>query len=382
MNIGIDFTHDLGYSGIGTYCRSLTEAMAQREPENIYNILTLHHKIPEVQQHFSNLRAIVYSAPFPNPMLLGGKCNKMIRKYHQTIWKKKAANYDLVHFTHQGYFVPGIENAAVTIHDLIKLYNKSYTAIETTHPLFLTTKKMINDAATIFVPSEFVRNELRNYFAGCEKKVKVTYEGIKPVYRQTPPDPAVLKKYGLLDNGRFFLYVGRYESRKNLDRLILAYAQLPDTLKKDTLLVLICPTEKKSTKELQKKIAGAGLEKNVQHLVHVPDNDLVHLYNAALALLFVSFSEGFGLPLVEAMNCGCPAIIANSSSLPEISGSSSLLVDPYDTESIRQAMLAISEDSLLRNDLSKKCIVRAQRFSWQTTAQETLQGYHAMLNKP
>lgn len=82
------------------------------------------------------------------------------------------------------------------------------------------------------------------------------------------------------------------------------------------------------------------------------------------------------------MNCGCPAIIANSSSLPEISGSSSLLVDPYDTESIRQAMLAISEDSLLRNDLSKKCIVRAQRFSWQTTAQETLKGYHAMLNKP
>lgn len=75
---------------------------------------------------------------------------------------------------------------------------------------------------------------------------------------------------------------------------------------------------------LQKQIAAAGLEKILQHLVNASDNDLLHLYNAALALLFVSFSEGFGLLLVEAMNCGCPAIIANSSSHPEISGGPSL----------------------------------------------------------
>ncbi|NTV92357.1 MAG: glycosyltransferase family 4 protein [Chlorobiaceae bacterium] len=378
MNIGIDFTHDLGYSGIGTYCRSLTESMIRIEPENQYNILTLHNTIKEVQKHFTQFRNIVYSGLFPNPMVAGSSLKKLIIRTHPSIWKKLARNYDLVHFTHQGYFVPGIDNAAVTIHDLIKLYNRSYTTIETNHPLFQKTKEMINDAVTIFVPSEFVRREINNHFPGCEQKVRVTYEGIKPLYRKTPPDPATLRKYGLADNRRFFLYVGRYEARKNLDRLMLAYAQLPATLKKDTRLVLICPTEIKSTRELQKKISDAGLEKNVLHLTHVSDNDLVHLYNAAIALLFVSFSEGFGLPLVEAMNCGCPAIIANCSSLPEISGGASLLVDPHDTDSIRHAMLAISEGSQLRNDLSKKCAVRAQRFSWDTTAQETLKGYHAM----
>jgi len=192
-----------------------------------------------------------------------------------------------------------------------------------------------------------------------------------------PADSDILNKYGLHASSSFFLYVGRYEARKNLDNLLVAYSYLPDSLKKEIKLVLICPAKSAVTKEiLKKKIFELGLEQNVLHLPDVTDEDLVHFYNAALALLFVSFSEGFGLPLVEAMNCGCPAVIANCSSLPEISGSSSILIDPFDPESIRYGMLKIIDDSQLRKSLTEKCLLRAKNFSWKNTANETLNEFN------
>jgi glycosyltransferase involved in cell wall biosynthesis len=238
---------------------------------------------------------------------------------------------------------------------------------------------MIKQACQIFVPSNFVYHELLKYFPLCDNKIKVTYEGIKKKYHKITVDKDILKKYKIHADQIFFLYVGRLEARKNLYNLILAYSYLPDNLKRDIKLVLICPNEKKGTAKLQKKIADLGLNNNILHLTHVSDNDLVHFYNAAMALIFVSFSEGFGLPLVEAMNCGCPAVIANSSSLPEISDGSSILVDPADTESIRDGMMQISENSQLRQALSEKSLLRAKKFSWETTARETLKGYHDAL---
>jgi alpha-1,3-rhamnosyl/mannosyltransferase len=376
MDIGLDFTHDLGHSGIGTYSRSLTEAMIRIEPENLYTILTLQNQIPEVRKHFPNQSKLVYSGLFQNPMLLGGSFKKLIRNRHKKIWIKQAQKHDIVHFTHQDYFVHGIPNAAVTIHDIIKLYNKTFTITDKTSPRFLHTEDMINNACQIFVPSNFVHNELLHYFPCCKNKIIITYEGVKSIYRELAVDQNLLVKYGLNPNSNFFLYVGRLETRKNLDNIMLAYSYLPDNLKKDIKIVLICPSEKKGTAKLKEKIADLGLSNNILHLTNVSDNDLVHFYNAALALLFVSFSEGFGLPLIEAMNCGCPAVIANSSSLPEISDGSSILVDPADTESIRDGMIQISENRQLRQALSEKSLVRAKHFSWNTTAYETLKGYN------
>ena len=377
MNIGIDFTHDFGYSGIGTYSRSLTEAMTKIEPGNLYNILTLRRKIQKVKTHFTQNRSLAFLDPFPNPMMLGTSLKSFIQGTHKNIWKKQAHLYDIVHFTHQDFFVPGIPNAAVTIHDIIPLYDKTFSVVDKNTPSYLKTAETIRHARTIFVPSKFVYNELQNHFPFCENKIRVTYEGVKSVFREMPADSDILNKYGLHASSSFFLYVGRYEARKNLDNLLVAYSYLPDSLKKEIKLVLICPAKSAVTKEiLKKKIFELGLEQNVLHLPDVTDEDLVHFYNAALALLFVSFSEGFGLPLVEAMNCGCPAVIANCSSLPEISGSSSILIDPFDPESIRYGMLKIIDDSQLRKSLTEKCLLRAKNFSWKNTANETLNEFN------
>jgi len=375
MNIGIDFTHDLGHSGIGTYSRSLTEAMIRIEPENRYNIITLRHKIPEVQQHFPTQKEIIYTAPFPNPMMIGGTFKKSIIKHHKRIWKKESTKYDLVHFTHQDYFVHDIQNAAVTIHDIIKIYDKEYKVTDKKSARYLHTAGMIKHACQIFVPSHFVHQELIHYFPLCKNKINITYEGVKSIYQQKTIDTDSLTKFGINQNEHFFLYVGRLETRKNLDNLIIAYSYLPENLRNNIKLVLICPSEKKATKNLQEKISTLRLKNNIIHLTNVPDHDLVHFYNAAIALIFVSFSEGFGLPLIEAMNCGCPAIIANCSSLPEISAGSSILVNPSDTESICDGMVKISENRQLRQTLSEKSLLRAKYFSWNSTAYETLKGY-------
>ncbi len=374
MKIGIDFTHDLGYSGIGTYSRSLTEAMMQIEPENKYTALTLLNTVPEVRKHFPLQKEISYAGIFPDPMLFGSLLKKKIWKLHKPIWKKQARKYDLVHFTHQGFFISGIPNAAVTIHDIIPIYNKTFTSIDRTK--LSATAEKIKHACYIFVPSLFVQNEMLNYFPECEHKIKVTYEGSKEIYHQKPVDHKIIEKYGLQANSNFFLYVGRYEARKNLENLMLAYSHLPEALQQEVKLVLICPADKKSTAYLYKRIAELGLQKNTLHLQNVSDEELVHFYNKALALLFVSYSEGFGLPLVEAMNCGCPSIIANCSSLPEISGGSSILVEPASVESIRDGMMKIIDDPELRSTLSEKSLLRAKTFSWHTTALETLKGYH------
>ncbi len=375
MNIGLDFTHDLGHSGIGTYSRSLIEAMIRIEPENQYNILTLRHKIPEVRQHFPHQNKIAYTAPFQNPGMIGGRLKKLIIKHHKQIWKKQSTKYDLVHYTHQDYFVHNIRNAAVTIHDIIKIYDKEYKVTDKNSTRYLHTAEMIKHARHIFVPSHFVHQELLHYFPLCKDKINITYEGVKNIYQKAVVNTDILRKFNIRQNEQFFIYVGRLETRKNLDNLIIAYSYLPENLKKDIKLVLICPSAKKATKHLQEKINILGLKNNIVHLTNVSDHDLVHFYNAAIALIFVSYSEGFGLPLIEAMNCGCPAIIANCSSLPEISAGSSILVNPADTESICDGMVQISENRQLRQTLSEKSLLRASNFSWNTTAYETLKGY-------
>ena len=375
MHIGIDFTHDLNHSGIGTYSRSLTDAMIRIEPENRYTVLTLRKKTAKIIQHFNDKDLPNFSDPFPNPLMFGSTWIPLIMQYHKTLWKNNAQKYDLVHFTHQSYFVPGIPNATLTIHDIIPLYNRSFTNIDTGNKIFQALKIAIRQAPQIFVPTEFVRQELLNYFPESKNKITVTYEGSKPVFRKMPADGSVLQRHGLNPAAPFFLYVGRYEERKNLDRLMQAYSGLSPSAKKEIRLVLVCPAGKKSSEMLQNRIADLKLGRNVLHLKNVSDQELAHFYNAALALVFVSLSEGFGLPLLEAMNCGCPAVISNTSALPEISGGSSILVNPADVESIRSGMIQISEDTQIRRRLSEKGLQQANLFSWENAARLTLAGY-------
>lgn len=165
----------------------------------------------------------------------------------------------------------------------------------------------------------------------------------------------------------YFLYLGRTAPYKNVRRLIAAFAQGSQ----DTELWIAGPPDRRYTPSLQLQADQLGVGARVKFLNYVDYADLPSLLNQAIALVFPSLWEGFGLPALEAMACGTPVITSNRSSLPEVVGDAGLLVDPEQVGEIADAMRAIECDLPLRNTLRIKGLNRAQQFSWLKTGQAT-----------
>jgi len=171
-----------------------------------------------------------------------------------------------------------------------------------------------------------------------------------------------------LPTSNYFLYIGRHDPYKNLHRVITAFAALPCEYE----LWLAGPFDPRYTPALQTAAAELNISDRVKILDYVKYQDLPTIINQAIALVFPSLWEGFGLPVLEAMACGTPVITSNISSLPEVAGDAALLVDPYNTAEITAAMQAIATESGLRSQLSKLSRTRANNFSWAKTGQSTV----------
>ena len=169
----------------------------------------------------------------------------------------------------------------------------------------------------------------------------------------------------------YFLYIGRLDPYKNVSRLIEAFASLPSN--HEYQLWLAGPSDDRYTPALKKQVQELGLTDQVKFLDYVPYEDLPKIISGAIALVFPSLWEGFGLPVLEAMACGTPVITSNLSSLPEVAGDAAILIDPYNVAEIADAMQAIANDTGLRSHLSQLGLQRAQKFSWEKTGQATVE---------
>jgi glycosyltransferase involved in cell wall biosynthesis len=167
----------------------------------------------------------------------------------------------------------------------------------------------------------------------------------------------------------YFLYIGRHDPYKNISRLISAFANLSSN--HEYQLWLAGPSDKRYTPALKKQVQELDIADRVKFLDYVPYDDLPKIISRAIALVFPSLWEGFGLPVLEAMACGTPVITSNLSSLPEVAGDAAILIDPYRVEEITDAMQAISNDLGLRSHLSQLGLERATQFSWEKTGQAT-----------
>ena len=170
-------------------------------------------------------------------------------------------------------------------------------------------------------------------------------------------------------NRPYFLYIGRHDPYKNISRVISAFAHLQP--QDEYQLWLSGPSDKRYTPALKKQVQELDIEDQVKFLDYVPYDDLPKIISGAIALVFPSLWEGFGLPVLEAMACGTPVITSNLSSLPEVAGDAAILIDPYRVEEITDAMQAIANDTGLRSHLSQLGLQRATQFSWQKTGQAT-----------
>jgi glycosyltransferase involved in cell wall biosynthesis len=176
----------------------------------------------------------------------------------------------------------------------------------------------------------------------------------------------------------YLLYVGTLQPRKNLSRLIEAFARLAgapafaDVQQSDSLRLVLAGRRGWLYDDLVAQVERLGLAGRVFFPGYVADADLPALYSGALAFVFPSLYEGFGLPVLEAGACGVPVITSNTSSLPEVAGDAALLVDPHDVDAIAEAMYRLVTDEALRAELVRRGFENVKRFSWEKCARETL----------
>jgi glycosyltransferase involved in cell wall biosynthesis len=176
---------------------------------------------------------------------------------------------------------------------------------------------------------------------------------------------------------KFILFVGTREPRKNLGRLIQAYAELPDPVQSEFSLVIVGPPGWGET-DLP---AINRLGNRVVLLEYLDAQKLALTYNRASLLVYPSLYEGFGLPPLEAMACGCPVVVSRAASLPEVCADAALYVDPLDVQSIAEGMDRVLADEELRLSLRQKGRERAEVFTWENTARETLKVFAELLSE-
>jgi glycosyltransferase involved in cell wall biosynthesis len=208
-----------------------------------------------------------------------------------------------------------------------------------------------------------------------EAKISVVHLGVEARFqpiREESQLTATRQKYGL--PGKFVLFVGLIEPRKNLETLVDAY--LADSLCEGFDLVLAGNLGWDYSR-LLKKVAASGVRNRIHMPGYIDDADLPALYSMAAAFVYPSLYEGFGLPVLEAMACGAPVITSGVSSLPEVAGDAAILVDPRDCRAVAGALRMVLGDEELREDLSQRGRQRSQLFTWERTAGKTLDVYRA-----
>jgi hypothetical protein len=236
------------------------------------------------------------------------------------------------------------------------------------HPLAkrVYTRRLIPQVARrarlIITNSEYSKWEIVRHLGIPEHRIRVTPLAASPEFMPMPRCQA---------KNPYFLYIGNLEPRKNLERLIEAFARMPQ---KDYEL-LIVGNRWYHGDAPARKARALGLNGRVKFMGYVPRSDLPVLLSTATALVYPSLLEGFGLPIVEAMACGTPVITSDNSSMKEVAGDAAALVDPRNVRAITEALTRVVEDGALREKLSRKGLERAAQFSWEKTARLTLDAY-------
>ncbi len=278
---------------------------------------------------------------------------------------------------HSPDFIPPFRRnckSIITIHDLAFLLYPHFLTKESAR-YYGQIDQAVKRTDHIIAVSESTKQDTIRLLGAPEHKITVIYESADPIYRPVN-DREILEqtksKYHI--TGDFILFVSTIEPRKNLPTLLKAYRQLLDSYKADAKLAVVGRRGWLS-EEVFTLVDELKLTSDVLFLGRVPVEDLLHLYNTAQLLVQPSFYEGFGLPPLEAMACGTPVVVSNVSSLPEVVGDAGLLVDPEDVLELTVAIWRVLTDEALRAELIAKGLKRAQCFSWEKTALETLELY-------
>ena len=371
MNLAIDVTSiPLQPAGVGVYVINLTRALIMHAPKSGFKVFIFGRNNQCGMPEFQGARFV--------------ECGMMSRAkrilWEQTMFPLVLSRNKISLLHSPNYSIPVLAQCkrVCTIHDLTSL--NFPTRRKFWHGLYF--RKMIAIAARfadfILSDSENTRQDIIQYFPRARYKIKTVYPACRPVFN-LPPETGSDLKFARLELGQgYFLFVSTIEPSKNLARLIEAFEMFRSKAHSNTNLVIV-GKRGWNYHEVMSRIRKSEAVQGIKVLGYQEDDILVHLYKNALALIYPSLYEGFGMPPLEAMSVNTPVLASNASSIPEVVGDAALLFDPEDTNAMMLRMIEIYENNDLRRNLSAKGALRAQLFSWDMAAQETIAIYKSVL---
>lgn len=286
---------------------------------------------------------------------------------------------DLLHSTD---FIPPLYSrvpSVITVHDLAFLRWPHFLT-EDNAAYYSQIDRGVRRAQHVIVPSHSTKNDVISHLGVPDNKISVIYEAAAPLYRPIPVAPALAdlqQRYNIPD--KYMLFVSTIEPRKNIEGLLRAFHHLRQKYNVHDVGLVLAGKPGWLYEEIYRTAEELGLQESAFFIGRVTDEDLHKLYVAAQVHLHPALYEGFGLPPLEAMACGTPTIVSNTSSLPEVVGDAALTVNPQNWEEIAVAMHRVLSSPDLREELRQKGMQRAAIFSWQRAAAETLAVYEKVV---
>ncbi|MXY94426.1 MAG: glycosyltransferase family 4 protein [Caldilineaceae bacterium SB0664_bin_27] len=370
MRVGIDAR--LSYhqpAGISRYTKHLIEELAQLDRETSYTVFQ-HRKQREPLTNAPNFHRRTLFTPVhtrvEQPMLAAEL------SFH---------TLDLLHSTD---FIPPLRSrvpSVITVHDLAFLRWPHFLT-ESHAAYYSQIDRAVSHARHIIVPSESTKRDVVKQLGASAKKISVIYEAAAPHYvplMQEECLTAMQRKYGIPE--KYIFFVSTIEPRKNIGGLLEAFHHLRKYYGGEDTGLVLAGKPGWLYEEVYRKVEQLDLGQSTFFLGRVPDEDLHQLFVGARCHAHPAYYEGFGLSPLEAMACGTPTIVSNTSSMPEVVGDAGLIIDPSDWEEIAVAMHRLLTEDELHKELSQKGLQRASVFSWSRAASETLDVYRMVCDR-
>ena len=367
MRIAID-AHSVG-TGLGgneSYATNLIAALAEIDQTNRY---TLYVTKREAVERFGNR--------WPNFSVRSTLPHTPLIRIPLTLSAELRRNP--VDVLHVQFTAPPFSPCpvVVSIHDLSFEHLPQTFKWRSRKQLRITVRRTARQAAQVIALSEYARNDIVNTYQVSPDKISViplaAGDHFRPI-RDEEELQRVRQTYGI--EGEYMLSVGAIQPRKNLGRLVAAYSHLRGAKPEGKLPKLVLAGKCAwLDDETLRAIKELELSDSIILTGYVPESDLPALYSGALCFIYPSYFEGFGLPPLEAMQCGVPVIVGDRTSLPEVVGDAAVLVDPFDVHALAAAIEKVLSDSNLRAKLSVQGLARAKLFEWRETARQTLAVY-------
>ena len=375
MRIGIDIRTlmEKNYSGVSEYTLNLVRAILENDRKNEYKLFynsgrDVRNRLPVF--NYENVEII--SRRYPNKIF-----NYFLQKIFRYPKIDKMLGVDVFWLPHLNFISLSKESKKIlTVHDLsFWRYPKFFSLRRNVWHCIINAKKLIQSADKIVAVSENTKYDIMDLAGINPSKIEVIYSGLDEQYKVMPRDDKNLaltkEKYGLKDE--FVLFLATLEPRKNIKGLIKAYSKFKkDNFWAENIDLIIVGGKGWKTGDIFGEKEKSEYKKNIKFLEYIPREEKVYLYNLASVFVYPSFYEGFGFPPLEAMACGTPVITSSASSLPEVAGSCSLLVNPDSSEEISEAIRIVFSDKKIRDSLVEAGIKRAKELSWKKTAENYL----------